>query len=86
MDMLTGTQITEAALTDWRKLAQGLHARYLVDDFSTGARFVVAVGEAGDAIGHHPKVSMGDRHVDLKLTPSTRSTATTRGPSTSSSG
>ncbi len=49
--MLRGTQIAEAELTDWRKLAQGLHARYVVDDFGTAARFVAAVGEAGDATG-----------------------------------
>ncbi len=65
--MLTGEQIAAANLTDWRKLAQGLHARYLVDDFGTGARFVVAVGEAGDTLGHHPRVSIGDAYVDLKL-------------------
>jgi 4a-hydroxytetrahydrobiopterin dehydratase len=62
-----GEQIADAQLTDWRKLAQGLHARYLVDDFSTGARFVAAVGEAGDALGHHPRVAIGSRYVDLKL-------------------
>jgi len=67
MDMLKGEQIAAADLTDWRKLAQGLHARYLVDGFGTGARFVVAVGEAGDAIGHHPRVSIGNGHVDLEL-------------------
>jgi 4a-hydroxytetrahydrobiopterin dehydratase len=67
MDMLRGQQIADANLTDWRKLAQGLHARYLVPDFGTAARFVTAVGEAGDAIGHHPRVSIGDGHVDLKL-------------------
>jgi 4a-hydroxytetrahydrobiopterin dehydratase len=67
MDMLTGEEIAGAELTDWRKLAQGLHARYLVDDFGTGARFVAAVGEAGDALGHHPRVSIGDGHVDLEL-------------------
>ena len=67
MDMLKGDQIAEANLTDWRKLAQGLHARYLVDDFGTGARFVTAVGEAGDALGHHPTVSIGNGYVDLKL-------------------
>ena len=67
MDMLTGAEISEAGLTDWRKLAQGLHARYTVGGFAAGARFVVAVGEAGDAIGHHPSVSMADGHVDLKL-------------------
>ena len=67
MDMLTGDQVAEANLTDWRKLGQGLHARYLVGDFGTGARFVAAVGEAGDALGHHPRVTMGDGYVDLKL-------------------
>jgi 4a-hydroxytetrahydrobiopterin dehydratase len=67
MDMLVGAQIAEAGLTEWRKLAQGLHARYMVADFSTGARFAAAVGEAGDALGHHPSVSIGDGYVDLKL-------------------
>ena len=67
MDMLKGEQIAEANLTDWRKLAQGLHARYAIDDFGTGARFVAAVGEAGDALGHHPSVSIGKGYVDFKL-------------------
>ncbi|WP_185995452.1 4a-hydroxytetrahydrobiopterin dehydratase [Nocardioides campestrisoli] len=67
MDMLRGEQIAEADLTEWCKLAQGLHARYLVDDFASGARFVAAVGEAGDAVGHHPRVSMGPGYVDLTL-------------------
>ncbi|WP_377640994.1 VOC family protein [Oryzobacter terrae] len=67
MDMLRGDEIAKAGLTDWRKLAQGLHARYLVDDFGAGARFVAAVGEAGDALGHHPSVAMGAGYVDLKL-------------------
>ncbi|GGC07055.1 4a-hydroxytetrahydrobiopterin dehydratase [Cellulomonas carbonis] len=67
MDMLSGSAIASAELTDWRKLAQGLHARYLVDDFGAAARFVAAIGEAGDALGHHPTVSIGRNHVDLKL-------------------
>lgn len=67
MDMLTGEAIADAKLTDWRKLAQGLHARYLINDFGTGARFVAEVGKAGDALGHHPSVSIGNGYVDLKL-------------------
>ena len=67
MDMLKGEQIAEANLTDWRKLAQGLHARYVIDDFGAAVRFVAAVGEAGDALGHHPRVSIGPGYVDLKL-------------------
>jgi len=67
MDMLRGEQIVAANLTDWRKLAQGLHARYLVDDFGAAARFAAAVGEAGDALGHYPSMSIGNGYVDLKL-------------------
>jgi 4a-hydroxytetrahydrobiopterin dehydratase len=67
MDMLTGAQIAAADLTDWRKLAQGLHARYVVDDFGSGARFVAAVGEAGDTLGHYPRVAISNGCVDLKL-------------------
>ncbi|PRY57071.1 4a-hydroxytetrahydrobiopterin dehydratase [Knoellia remsis] len=65
--MLMGEQIAHANLSDWRKLAQGLHARYLVEDFAAGARFVAAIAEAGDEIGHHPRVAMGAGHVDLEL-------------------
>jgi 4a-hydroxytetrahydrobiopterin dehydratase len=67
MDMLTGEEIAEADLSDWRKLAQGLHARYVIDDFGTGARFVAAVGGAADVLGHHPRVGIGPGYVDLKL-------------------
>ena len=67
MDMLTGEQIAATNLTDWRKLGQGLHARYLVGDFSSGARFIAAVSEAGDPLGHRPRVTLGDGYIDLKL-------------------
>ena len=67
MDMMTGEQIAEAKLDDWRKLAQGLHARFLIDDFASAASFVAAIGEAGTALGHYPRVSIGPGHVDLKL-------------------
>lgn len=67
MDMLTDGQITAAGLADWRKLGQGLHARYLVDDFATGARFTAAMGGTGDGLSHHLRVTMGQGYVDLKL-------------------
>jgi 4a-hydroxytetrahydrobiopterin dehydratase len=39
----------------------------MVDGFGAGARFVAALGEAGDALGHYPRVSMGTGYVDLEL-------------------
>lgn len=65
--MLSSSEIAAANLKDWRKLAQGLHARYLIDNFQEGARFVTRVSEAGSEIGHHPGVAMADSYVDLKL-------------------
>ena len=67
MDMLSGEQITSAALIDWRKLGQGLHARFAVRDFASGAKFVTAIAAAGELAGHFPEVRMGSHHVDLKL-------------------
>jgi len=67
MDMLSGEQITAAALTDWRKLGQGLHARFSIRDFRAGTRFLTAVGEVGEAAGHYPEIRMGNAYVDLKL-------------------
>jgi hypothetical protein len=62
MDMLKGDQIAEANLTDWRKLAQGLHAgrcwccRQLTRRF-TRTRLVVGsgAGPAGRASGNRPR-------------------------------
>lgn len=66
MDMLSGAQITAADLKDWRKLGQGLHARFVVADFRAGVRFLTAISETGAADGHL-EVRMGTGHVDMKL-------------------
>lgn len=67
MDMLFNEEISAANLVEWRKLAQGLHARYVVEDFNTGAKFIAAIGEAGDVVGHYPRVMLGDGYVALRL-------------------
>ena len=67
MDMLSREQIAAAALSDWRKLGQGLHARFVTDDLAAGARLVSAVSEAGDDAGRHLEIRLGADYVDLKL-------------------
>ncbi|MGH9918168.1 MAG: VOC family protein [Nitrososphaerales archaeon] len=68
MDRLTNQQVLDAALDDWRKLAQGIHARFDTGDFSAGTRFVAAVAEAAQQTGHRPEVRLTERWVELKLT------------------
>ncbi len=67
MTMLSGEQVDQAQLRDWRKLAQGLHARYVVADFAAGARLLAAVADAGIEVGDHLRATVGDGYVDLKL-------------------
>lgn len=67
MDMLAGERIAAAELTDWRKLAQGLHARYLTTDYGAAARLVAEVAASGAALDHYPRTTIGDGFVDLKL-------------------
>ncbi|HJU96998.1 MAG TPA: VOC family protein [Jiangellaceae bacterium] len=67
MQMLGIDDILAADLADWRKLGQGLHARFAIDSFRAGAHFVSAVAEAGQTARHQPEVRLGDSYVDLKL-------------------
>jgi 4a-hydroxytetrahydrobiopterin dehydratase len=45
MDAVMTQAILDAGLGDWRKLAQGLHGRFLTESFADGLRFLEAVGE-----------------------------------------
>lgn len=67
MDMLAGAQIAAADLSDWRKLAQGLHARYLTADYGAAARLISAIARVAEARAHRPLTTIGDGYVDLKL-------------------
>jgi 4a-hydroxytetrahydrobiopterin dehydratase len=67
MSRLSTQQILDAALADWRKLAQGLHARYRVPDFTAGAAFVAAVAAAAERAGHHPDLALSYGAVDVAL-------------------
>ena len=67
MDKLSTQEILDARLDDWRKLAQGLHARYRVTDFTAAAAFAAAVAEAAAAEGHQPDLKLTRDVVDLSL-------------------
>lgn len=66
-DMLGDQEIADLGLEHWRKLGQGLHARFLTSSFTAATRFLAAVANVGDEAGHTPQVRMDARFVDLKL-------------------
>ena len=69
MEKLTTQDIVDADLTDWRKLAQRLHARFRTGDAVVGAAFVTdAVRAAGDAsLADHLEATLNATHVDLRV-------------------
>jgi 4a-hydroxytetrahydrobiopterin dehydratase len=67
MNKLSTQQILDSGLSDWRKLAQGLHARFRVPDFIVAAAFISAVAETAEASGHHPDVKLTHGVVDVSL-------------------
>jgi 4a-hydroxytetrahydrobiopterin dehydratase len=78
MDKLTNQQILDAGLTDWRRLAQALFARFKTGDFVSGLAFVTAVAEAAESADHHPDVTLTYPRVDLRLLSHDVGTVTTR--------
>ena len=64
---LGNPEIAAAGLTDWRKLAQAIHARFEVPDYATAGVFVARIAEAADAEGHQPDVHIAPGAVDVAL-------------------
>ncbi|MBG6182613.1 4a-hydroxytetrahydrobiopterin dehydratase [Arthrobacter sp. CAN_A214] len=67
MEKLSNQQIIDAGLGDWRKLAQALHARYSIGDYTVAARFLTAVAQAAEEDGHHPDRKLTYGVIDVSL-------------------
>jgi pterin-4a-carbinolamine dehydratase len=53
-------------VNDWRVLYWGAYAHYRIGSFSEGARFVAAIAEIGEAIGHFPDVDLRPEGVTVR--------------------
>lgn len=67
MGLLTSKEILDAGLSDWRKLALALHARFLTGDYATGAAFVADIAQIAAKAKRNPDVSLTRSYVDVKL-------------------
>lgn len=67
VERISNHQVVAAGLGDWRKLAQALHARYVISDYVVAAGFVTAVARAAEAESHRPDLRVTDGAVDVSL-------------------
>jgi 4a-hydroxytetrahydrobiopterin dehydratase len=67
-DVLSGDEIAQMGLDDWRSMYGTLEARFMTGDFATGLRLVAAIGAAAEAAEHHPDVELRPEHVAVVLT------------------
>ena len=51
---------------DWRVLFSGAHAYFRVASFAEGARFVAAIAEVAEAVGHFPDVDLRPEGVTVR--------------------
>ena len=67
-DLLSGDQISELGVDDWRSMYGLLEARFATGDFAAGLRLVTAIGAAAEAANHHPDVTLTSSYVHVVLT------------------
>ncbi|MCL2543867.1 MAG: 4a-hydroxytetrahydrobiopterin dehydratase [Nocardioidaceae bacterium] len=66
--LLSGDQVAEMDLPDWRSMYGALEARFATGDFATGLRLVERIGAAAEAANHHPDVTLTYPSVHVLLT------------------
>jgi 4a-hydroxytetrahydrobiopterin dehydratase len=66
-EKLTGKQIFDAGLDDWRLLLYSLRARYATGGFEKGLALVNAIGAAAEEMNHHPDLDLRWGHLNIKL-------------------
>lgn len=66
-EKLTGQQVADAGLEDWRQLWMRLCARFRTGDFATGLALVNSIGAAAEAMDHHPDLDLRYDHLDVRL-------------------
>jgi 4a-hydroxytetrahydrobiopterin dehydratase len=67
VEKLNNQEVRDAGLSDWRKLAQALHARYSIPNYDVAATFITAVARVAEADGHHPDLVIKHSVIDVSL-------------------
>ncbi|RYP88922.1 4a-hydroxytetrahydrobiopterin dehydratase [Nocardioides guangzhouensis] len=65
---LTGQQVLDAGLADWRLMVHALQTRFATRDFATGLALVQRIAAVAEEMNHHPDIDLRYAHVDVRLT------------------
>ena len=64
---LSGDQISEMDLPDWRSINEALESRFHTGDFSTGLELVRRIGQVAEELNHHPDLDLRYSHLNVRL-------------------
>ena len=64
---LGAEEFAETGLPGWAWRDGAIHARLETGDFATGLRLVNLIGEAAEAMNHHPDLDLRYPHLDVRL-------------------
>jgi 4a-hydroxytetrahydrobiopterin dehydratase len=64
---LSGDQILDLGLDDWRSMHESLQARFRTGDLETGLRLVAAIGAAAGELGRHLHLDLRPTHLNVRL-------------------
>ena len=64
---LSGDQISEMDLPDWRSIHEALQTRFRTGDFATGLKLVAGIGAVAEELNHHPDLDLRYNHLNVRL-------------------
>jgi 4a-hydroxytetrahydrobiopterin dehydratase len=64
---VSGVELREAGLPDWRLLVAALHARFDTPSYAAGLGLVAAIGAAAEELDHHPDLDLRYGHLNVTL-------------------
>lgn len=65
---LSGDQVAEQGLDDWRPILGHLDARFATGSFTKGLELANRIGELAEVANHHPDLDLRYRHLGVRLT------------------
>jgi 4a-hydroxytetrahydrobiopterin dehydratase len=64
---LSGDQISEMNLPDWRSIHEALETRFHTGDFARGLKLVTDIGRVAEELNHHPDLDLRYSHLNVRL-------------------